>query len=315
MGTRSTSFDVTCGPPLHIESLVLLLLSVLFAGHADGQELEPRHFADLPVGLNFLAVGYGLSEGGILFDPALELDNAKIDIDGPTLGFARSLGLAGLSSKVDANVSRVCLSGSADYEGERVTRDVCGLTDAQVRLSVNFVGAPALSMTEFAEYRQNLIVGASLQVSTPTGQYDPSRLINIGTNRWSARAEIGMSKTEGPWFLELALSARYYQANDDFFGGLVRKEDPIYQLQGHLVRNLRSGHWFALDVNYYRGGETTTGGIANPNLQSNARFGATLSIPFGAKQSLKILLSRGVLTRTGTDVSTLGAIWQYRWGP
>jgi hypothetical protein len=112
---------------------------------------------------------------------------------------------------------------------------VCGLADPRVRLSVNFYGAPALTLEEFAHYRQDILVGASLQVAAPLGQYDPGKLLNIGTNRWFIKPELGISKALGPVTLELAAGVTFYTPNHDFFGGHEKQQDPIYSLQGHLV--------------------------------------------------------------------------------
>ena len=102
------------------------------------------------------------------------------------------------------------LSGSASYRGDAVEREVDGFADPLFRLSVNFYGAPALTLPEFKSYEQDLIVGASLQVSVPAGQYDSTKLVNIGTNRWSFKPEIGASKALGPWTLELKAGATLF---------------------------------------------------------------------------------------------------------
>jgi hypothetical protein len=285
------------------------------ASRARAQELEPRQYSNVPVGMNFLLAGYTDSDGGVLFDPSIVLDNAQLRVDGPVLGFARGLALGGLSAKIDAGVSHVCMSGSADFQGQRVSRDKCGITDAKTRLSVNFHGAPALHARDFAGYKQELIVGASLQLGVPIGDYTSTDLINIGANRWSAKLEVGMSKAlPRHWILELALSDTYYEDNDEFRGAHRRQQDSIWALQMHAVRNLPKGIWIAVDATSYRGGQTTTDGAAEPNRQSSDRLGLTVSFPVTRAQSVKAYYSSGLVTRTGTDFDTVGVAWQYRWG-
>jgi hypothetical protein len=301
-------------PSIRIDSLVLVATLVAF-GRGEAQELEPRQYSNVPVGMNFLIAGFASSQGGVLFDPSIALDNAEVSIDGPVVGYARGLSLGGLSGKIDAGVSDVCTSGSADFEGQRVSRSKCGLTDAKARLSVNFVGAPALTTKEFASYRQSFIVGASLQLGIPVGDYTPADLINIGANRWSAKAEIGCSKAlPRHWVLETALSSTFFETNSEFRGSHTREQDPIYALQLHAVRNLKSGIWISVDSTHYRGGQTRTDGVENPNRQSNDRLGVTLSMPINRAQSIKLYYSSGVTVRTGTDFDTVGAAWQFRWG-
>jgi len=293
-------------------------LAALFAslqlGGALAQDLEPRLYTNVPVGMSFLGAGYVYSDGNVLFDPAVALENAEIEVDGPALGYGRSIGLGRFSGKVDGAIARVCLDGSADYQGERVTRSVCGLTDARARVTVNFLGAPALRRQDFPNYRQDWVFGGSLQLGLPVGDYDPARLVNIGANRSSAKLELGVSKTLERWVLEVALGQTLYADNGDFFGGRVREQEPITSLQGHAVHRFASGVWLAVDATRYRGGQSSVGGVPNQDLQSNTRLGLTVSLPINAKQSVKINASTGVSTRTGTDFDTVGAVWQYAWG-
>jgi hypothetical protein len=279
------------------------------------QELEPRAYTNAPIGLNFLLAGATESTGAVLFDPSIALDNAHIRTDGPVIGYARSLRVGEMSSKIDFGISHVCISGSADFEGQRVSGQRCGLSDSRLRWSVNFYGAPAMSLKEFSGYRQNLVVGASLQIGIPTGDYDASKLINVGANRWTAKPEIGLSKVLGQrWSVDLALAGTFFETNDDYYGGRTRAQDPIYSFQAHAVRAFPKGAWIAVDGTRYRGGRTVTDGFADQNLQSNGRVGLTVALPINRHQSLKLYYSTGVVTRTGTDFDTVGGAWQYRWG-
>ncbi len=291
----------------------LLVFTSVYSGISIGQDLEPRYYQNLPLGLNFLAIGYARSDGGVLFDPSVGLENADLVVDGPFIGYARSLAIAGRSGKFDLGIANVCLDGSAVFEGSQVSRKVCGWSDVRLRLAINFLGAPALSMRDFANYQQNLVVGASLQVTAPVGDYDPDKLVNIGTNRWAVKTEIGASKALKHWLLEMKFSSTFYQDNDNFFSGRRRDQDPIYALQAHVVRRFASGKWLAADYTRYRGGETTTDGLPDTNLQSNARLGVTLSVPLNSRHSLKLSGSSGVLTRTGSDFDSVALTWQYAW--
>jgi hypothetical protein len=220
----------------------------------------------------------------------------------------------GMSGKMDAIVPYTSLSGSADFADEQVTRDVTGFADARLRVSVNFYGAPALKLSEFKDYEQDWIVGASLQVAFPSGQYDSTRLINIGTNRWFIKPEIGISKAMGPLTLEGALAVTFYTDNNDFFGGKQRSQDPLYSVQAHAIYNFPSGLWGSFDVLYFTGGRTTVNGVLDYNLQQNWRVGATLAIPIDRRNSIKLNVSSGVSARTGNNFDLAGIAWQYRWG-
>jgi hypothetical protein len=281
---------------------------------AHAQDLEPRAYANTPVGMNFVLLGYAYSEGGVTTDPSVPLTNADIQVHQTFLGYARALNLWGLSGKFAAVFPYAWLSGTAEFAGQPGDREVSGFGDPKLQLSVNFYGAPALSLKEFADYKQDLIVGASLQVSVPVGQYDPDKLVNIGTNRWAVKPELGVSKAWGPLTLELMASATFYTDNDDFLGGQTREQDPLYAVQAHLIYSLPFGIWAALDGTYYFGGRTTVNGARSDDRQENTRLGATVALPVDPHNSVKLHASTGVTARTGSDFTTVGIAWQFRWG-
>jgi hypothetical protein len=295
---------------------VLAVVIIFAAGisSALAQDIEPRAYSNAPVGVNFLVAAYAHSEGGLATDPAFPLTNEDLRIDTMVLGYARVLDVWGKSGKFDVILPYSWLSGSAEFEGMPREREVSGFGDPRLRFSVNFYGAPALSLKEFASYEQDLIVGASLQVTVPAGQYDPNKLVNIGTNRWSFKPEVGLSKAWKPWTLELAAGAAFYTDNDDFLGGKTREQDPIYSVQGGVIYNFPSGVWVGLNGTYYTGGRTTIDGVRGNDLQRNSRLGVTLALPVDRLNSIKFFASDGVSTRFGDDFTVFGVAWQYRWG-
>ena len=292
----------------------ILICLLLLTTRSESQDLEPRAYTNIPTGLNFLLAGYGYTTGGVVFDPAVPLENANINVHGSVFAFARSLNIGGLSGKFDMILPYAWLSGSADYQGQTIYRDVSGLGDARLRMSVNFYGAPALPLTGFKDYRQNLVIGASLQILLPVGQYDPEKLVNIGTNRFTFKPELGLSKMAGRMQFELTAGASIYTVNHDFFQGKTRSQKPIGSLQGHINYNFPKGIWAALDGTYYWGGKTTLEGVEGNDLQKNTRLGVTLALPISIHNSIKLYFSTGVSTRTGSDFDAMGVIWQYRWG-
>jgi hypothetical protein len=281
---------------------------------ASAQSIEPRAYSNAPVGVNFVIGGYAYTRGGVAFDASVPLTNPSLQTSSAVAAYVRALDLWGLSGKFDAIVPYAWLSGTADYAGATVQRVVDGFGDPLFRLSVNLYGAPALSLREFAAYEQDVIVGASLQVSAPWGQYDPSRLVNLGSHRWSFRPELGVSKALGPLTLEMQAAATLFTDNSDFFGGQTRSQDPIYSLQGHLIYNFRSGIWASFDVTYFTGGQTKLDGAMSNDLQRNWRVGGTLALPVDIHNSVKLYASSGVSARTGNNFDLLGVAWQYRWG-
>jgi hypothetical protein len=298
---------------VEVAALATLALA-LAASAAQAQDIEPRAYSNAPIGVNFLVSGYVLTQDGLAFDPSLPLKNPELTTSNAVVAYGRVLDFWGTSGKVDAIVPYTFLSGSADYFDERVEREVDGFGDSRFRLSVNLHGSPSLTLKEFARYRQELIVGASVQAWAPTGQYDPSRLVNIGTNRWAFKGEVGVSRAIQRWTLEAMVAANLFTDNPNFFGGSLRTQDPLYSAQGHVIYGFPSGIWAALDGTYFTGGRTTIDGTLNNDLQQNWRVGGTMTFPINRNHSARFYASSGVSARTGNNYDLLGLAWQYRWG-
>lgn len=292
------------------------VVSLAFLPNAHAQTLEPRLYSSIPTRMNFLVLGYGYSQGDVLVDPTLPIKDLNARIHLPILAYVRSLNVWGRSGKFDIVLPFAWLSGSGKIGSEDETRrrSISGFGDPMVRFTVNLYGAPALPLKEFMLYRQKTVVGVSFQVSAPLGQYDPSKLGNIGTNRWMFKPEIGLSHATGRWILEASTAVNFYSTNDNFFGGSIRKQAPILSVQGHAIYSFQSGVWAALDLTYYNGGRTTVDGVVRNDLQTNWRVGATLALPINRRHSIKFYGSTGLQTRTGTKFNVFGAAWQYRWG-
>jgi hypothetical protein len=294
--------------------VALGLAAALVSVEAKAQDAEPRSYSNTPVGLNFLIAGYAYSQGKLAFDPSLAAADAQFHSHAGALAYVRSFGLFGQSAKADVILPYSTFSAHGTVAGLPREREMNGFLDPRFRVSVNLFGAPALSTKEFASYKQDLIVGVSLQVSTPLGQYDDSKLLNLGSNRWSFRPELGISKAWGKWTFEIAPSVTFFTDNPDFFNGNRFAQAPLYLVRGSVIRNFDSGAWISLDGTYFRGARTTLNGVPGDNEQENMRAGLTVSLPINRQNSIKLNASTGIYTRTGSEFSIVGMAWQYRWG-
>jgi hypothetical protein len=291
----------------------LLTLMSFGAAGAAAQELNPRAYAPMPTGGNIAMLSYGRSSGGVLFDPSLPVEDVHAVINAGALLYGHSFGLFGRSANVVVALPYAWgeMSGLLAGEYQRLTRS--GLADIRGQLSVNLLGGPALAPREFVKHRPRTILGLSLAVAAPTGQYDPAKLVNIGSNRWSVKPEVGFSRTKGRWYLELYSGVWIFGTNDDFFGGSVRKQDPIGTFQAHVSYTFKPRLWLAGDATFYTGGRTTVDGTAKADLQSNSRLGAALALPVGRRSALKVSWSTGFTTRIGADFSSIGVGFQTVW--
>ena len=281
---------------------------------AYAQDIEPRTYSNAPIGVNFLIAGYVYTDGGLASDPSLPLTNPQVRTDTWVLGYARSIDVLGRSGKFDVVLPYGSFSGSGNVAGQPEQREMTGFGDPRLRFSVNFYGAPALTLAEFADYQQDLILGASVQVSVPLGQYDDTKVINLGNNRWFVKPEIGASKAVGRWTLEITAAATFFTDNNDFYGGKTRAQDPIYSTQGHVIYSFQSGIWAALDATYFNGGRTTIDGVKGNDLIQNSRVGLTVALPVDRRNSVKLYASRSMSTSIGGNYDLYGVAWQYRWG-
>jgi hypothetical protein len=248
------------------------------------------------------------------FDPSTAITNAQFHTDTGALAYVRSFELWGQSAKFDVVLPYSSFSAHGLVDGQSRQREMWGLGDPRFRFSMNLYGAPALSVKEFTEYRQDLIVGVSLQVSAPLGQYDDNKLLNLGNNRWSFKPELGISKAWGSWTVELIPSATFYTDNTDFYNGSTLAQTPIYALQTHIIYSFQSGIWLGLGGTYFTGGRTSLNGVKGDNALTNTRAGLVLALPVDRHNSVKFYGSIGTSTRTGSEFSSVGIAWQYRWG-
>ena len=290
-------------------------LAFVGAGVSDlgAQDLEPRAFSPVPVSVNFAALGYGYSFGNILLDPSIPLEDGSGKVHSLVGAYVRTFSFFGMSAKADAIVPFAFGDWEGRLAGQDTSRSATGFGDPAVRLSVNFVGAPALEMPRFMTYRQGTVVGASLRVIAPLGQYDNTRLINLGTNRWTFIPRLGVSRRLGHWNLEGVLAAWLFTANPDAQGRRLQ-QDPLWAIQGSVAYVLDGGAWVAVDGGWGSGGRASVNGVPGTERQENARFGATAAYPLTKRASLKLAYVGGASTRLGADFDSLILLYQYRWG-
>jgi len=299
---------------MRLQFMVFCFLSTTLATIARAQTMEPLLYTNAPIGLNFLVAGYVNQSGSVLVDPSSPIKNLKATVDSAFLAYSRVIDCWGQSGSIGLVVPYVRLSASGDVFEQSRSVDRTGLSDITLRLSVNLHGAPALSLKQFTDYHQETIIGASLVVTAPSGQYIASKLVNIGTNRWSLTPGLGASKSVRQWTFEAATGITIFSDNHEFFGDNTRRQSPLFSFQGHVIYKFNAKLWTALDGTFYTGGRTSLNGNLDNDLQRNSRWGVTFSYALARHNSLKLYFSSGAAARTGTDFRIVGAAWQYRWG-
>ena len=287
------------------------------------QDLSPRAYVITPVRWNAVTLTFSAYSGSILFSPTIPVTDATGNPRLGILSLYHSLDFFGRS----ANFIAVLPYGYGHFQGNvngtpgKIYRS--GLLDANFRFSVNLKGGPAMSAKEIQSWQQKTVLGASLTVMAPTGQYDPTRLINQSNNRWAFKPELGFSRRRGHWVVDAYGAVWFFTTNPEFFshnqfnpGTLTQSEKPVAAFEGHLSYDVKGNRrfWVSLDGNFWYGGRTSLNGIENPlTLQANSRVGATASVPITAHQNLKFSYSDGAYINYGGNYQNVSVAWQYSW--
>ena len=290
-----------------LRPIILLVLMFCWSGQLFAQDLEPRRWTQMPTGLNFAGIGIGHTEGDILFDPVLLVEEATFDMETVGLVYVRSFGVLGKSARVDFSLPYRAGRWEGTVDGEFVHFRRRGLADPRVRFSMLLYGGPAETPAEFAKSKKsNTVVGAAVSVKMPLGEYSRERLINLGSNRWTIRPQLGVTHTRGKWTGELTGSVFLYSDNNEFWMDTKLASDPLWALQAHLIYSFKPGLWASLSTAYGTGGEAKVDSVAKNNLSGNWLTSLNLGIPIDRKQGLKITFLTGRTQKsTGLDVNSL----------
>ena len=299
-----------------LRALVLCCLAFCCANRAAAQDLSPRAYLITPVRTNVVVLNYSYLSGGLQFNGATPITGAEAKINAPLLSYYRSFGVFGRA----ADLSVAQSYGFGTFKG--TVTDVpksaqrSGFLDLYARLAVNLIGGPAMEPAVFSTWRQNWLLGVSLEIVAPTGQYDPTRVVNFGNNRWGFKPELGYSKRFGRWVLDAYGGVWFYTANPQYYPGKRTLSEAIVgAVQVHLSRDfIKSRLWVSLDANDWRGGETSLNGVASMGTnQKNSRVGITAAFRITRHQSVKLSVSEGAYISYGGNYRDVTLAWQYAW--
>lgn len=277
-------------------------LFAIFTQQINAQEIEARIYSNAPIGMNFVT-------GGIA-----QAKTVSYKLTTEALSLTHVLDVAGQSGRLSLLLPFAELSGTGNVGGQTINASSEGMSDPLLKASVNLYGAPALSLDEFKNYRQDLIIGASLAASIPWGKYNNDQMINVGANRWFIQPGLGASQALGPWRFELAGMATIYTNNNSFMGNNTLSQSPVYSTQTHAIYYFANTAWISVDATYYTGGQSYVNGTAISGSQENWRYGSTFSYPINKHNSIRLTASTGGYSRTNNSYDLYGISWQYRWG-
>jgi outer membrane putative beta-barrel porin/alpha-amylase len=313
--------DGTRGCRIKLGRAALLFIFTLASVLGGAQDLAPRAYIITPIHSNAITVASSFLDGELLFDGSVPITGASAKAAIPVVSLFHSFSLFGRTANFVAGLPYGVMRFRGTVAGAEAKADRSGLLDSTFRLSVNLKGGPAMDVRDYVKWRQKILIGASIKMVAPSGQYDPTKLINLGANRWALKPEFGLSRRWGHWVLDTYAGGWFYTTNHDFFsrnqysqGTNVQKQSPIFALEGHLSYDVRSRLWTSLDGNFWVGGTTSLNGVENPATQQrNSRIGATTSVPVTKHQSLKFSYNYGAYVKYGGNFHNVSVAWQYSW--
>lgn len=269
---------------------------------ASAQEIEARAYSNAPIGINFISGGIAQAKSG------------SYTLTTEATSLTRIINVFGQSGRISLLLPYAQLSGAGSLGPQNINASAEGLSDPIVKISANLYGAPALSLEEFNNYKQDLIIGTSLAASIPWGKYNSEQMLNVGANRSLIQPAIGVSQAIGSWRLELAGMATIYTNNTSFLGSNTLSQNPVYSSEAHGIYYFENTAYISADATYFMGGQKYVNGTAISGSQENWRFGSTFSYPINKRNSIRLTGSKGVYSNANTDYTALGISWQYRWG-
>jgi hypothetical protein len=304
-----------------LRPIVFIFCGCFLAGTTHAQDLAPRAYIITPLHSNAVNLTYSYLDGNIIFDGTVPITDATARVNISILSFSHSMNFFGRT----ANFSASLPYGVGNFRGTVANAETLayrsGLLGSSFRFSVNLKGGPAMNVQEYSKWRQKTIIGVSIKLVPPTGQYDPTKLINYGTNRWALKPELGYSRRWGHWILDGYAGVWFFTTNSEFFsqnqfspGTNTQSQSPTGSFEGHLSYDFKPRLWVSFDANFWFGGSTSLNGAINEaTVQRNSRIGATASIPLSRRHAIKLSYNNGAYIRYGGNYQNVSVGWQYSW--
>ena len=266
--------------PLALASVLAL---VAFSPEAASAQVPPRFYWKTLSGANAVPLIVNSISGNTNpFDPShLVTPGANVDATLALPGYARTFSLGGRAALLAVIAPMGRISGEVTAGGGTVRETARGFGDPTLELDVNLVGRPAQkNLVDALRYEPGFSLDLIADLAVPVGEYDNTRTLNLGQNRWYGRVGAPIVWQLGPWVpgrrttLELLPAVWLFGTNDDFVGQTL-STDPMFQVDAHLTRDFTERLWGSLDGAWYTGGKATIDGVEGEKLD-NLGIGLTL---------------------------------------
>jgi len=191
------------------------------------------------------------------FDPALIVaPGGNVSATTALVGYVRTLSLFGRGATLGILEMVGHVSGEVDVAGQSYSESARGFGDPTVELCVNLIGPPAqINLVDAFRYEPGFSLDLIADLAIPIGEYDTSRTLNLGQNRWYGR---------------LGAPIVWQIGDNDEYAGKTLSTDPLFQLDVHLTRDVTERLWGALDGVWYKGGKASVDGVEGDELDNLA---------------------------------------------
>jgi len=242
------------------------------------------------------------------FDPShTVVPGANFSATLAMVGFAHTFSLSGRASSLSIIVPMGRISGEVTAGGRTFTQQTGGYGDPMVEFDINIVGPRAQkTIPDAIRYEPGFSIDLLADLAVPIGEYDSSKALNVGLNRWYGRVAMPVVWQLGPWVpgrrttLEFLPSLWLFGNNDDFVGQTL-ETDPAFQLEGHLTRDFFERFWGSLDAVWYTGAQASINGVEGEKL-NNVGLGITLGFTINENMGFRFAYKSTINDRAPEDL-------------
>ena len=311
------AFSTRC-PAAMAKRLCFLCLALVILGFPHqlcAQFAEAHHYDNGPVGVNQFELAYAYAHSNSSIDTSLVVAGAQFDLNQGTITYTRYFGFLHHTAWFEASVPLAGLSGS--ISGTNIQGSITGSGDSSYAVSALLKGGPALSPGQFADYKPTTTVGVSLTISAPTGEYNPNKLLNLGSHRWSFKPEIALSHPFGPeqkWQCDLYAHAYFFTDNASYHGKEILRQEPLPGLEGHISYFFVHNAWASIDTLYSFRGDTAIDGDSQNNAQKNFTLGAEVNVSVNPRNALVFQFGKALVHQNGPSLTGFAVKYTYSWG-
>lgn len=278
------------------------------------QDLEPRFLSSMPLKTNFTGLVYGYSYGDILLN-AQEIEGLNAKLNTTAVYYGRSFKLFNKSAKFDVAVPYAFGKLNALVSQVDSTIYKNGIVDPTLRVSIILIGETPHGLKEFSKREiKKFKLGVAFKIKAPIGNYDETKLINLGANRWGFQLKTAASyQPTKKIILEFHIDSWFFTENSSFNNGNTLTQKPLLTTQLHMAYLFNPKFWVSGSIGQVALGETSINGIEQDNNQKNSRYGFTASYKLNKLGSLKFSVTNGLYIASGGKFTSVLLGYSYTW--